>query len=188
MVIMTTHVGSIAPSTSKSGRNWGLFFWGVLVALSGFVFLFWPGLTLIAISQIAGVLLIIAGVFDFVTYFQNRKTGTQTAWAIVNGVCCLILGFLFLVHPIIASTVIPFIAGVFVLMYSIISIVSAVSMRSIIPVWGFMLANGIVAFLCGILFIAFPASFAIYLGAFMIMRGITMCAFGVSSSQLPKYF
>lgn len=185
---MTTHVKDISSSKSKSGRNWGLFFWGVVVALSGLVFLFWPGLTLIAISQIAGVLLIIAGVFDFYTYWQDRKVGAQSGWAIVNGACCLILGILFLIHPIVASTVIPFIVGVFVLLYSIISIVSAVSMRSVIPVWGFMLANGVVALLCGILFIVFPASFAIYLGAFMIMRGITMCAFGATSTQLPQYF
>lgn len=185
---MTTTVKKLASNSSKSSRNWGLFFGGLLVALSGIIFLCWPGLTLIAISQIAGVLLIAAGIFDFYTYWQNKKIGTQTAWAIVNGVCCLILGLLFLVHPLVASTVIPFIVGVFVLLYSIISIVSAVSMRSYIPVWGFMLANGIVALLCGILFIIFPESFAIYLGVFMIMRGVTMCAFGLTSSQLPQYF
>lgn len=183
-----TAQGKAIRSTSSSGRNWGLFFCGVLVALSGVVFIVWPGLTLIAISQIAGVLLIVAGIFDFVTYAQNKKIGTQTPWAIVNGICCVLLGLLFLLHPIVASTVIPFIAGIFVLFYSVISIVSAVSMRSYSSVWGFMLANGIISLLCGILFIMFPESFAIYLGVFMIMRGITMCAFGATSTQMSTYF
>lgn len=174
--------------SSKNERNWSLFFCGLLICVCGVMIIAWPGLTLVAISEIAGVLLVMAGVFDFVAYFRDRRFGMQTTWTIINGICCLILGLLFLVHPLVTSFVIPFIVGIFVLLYSVICIVSAVSMRSFMPAWGFMLANGIVSLVCGILFIAFPQSFAIYLGIFMIMRGVTMCAFGLSPQRKTIYY
>lgn len=185
---MSTRYANTDDMPSKSERNWGLFFCGLLVGLCGVIIVVWPGLTLVAISQIAGILLVMAGIFDFVAYFQNRRIGTQTIWTIINGICCLILGVLFLVHPLVTSFVIPFIVGIFVLFYSVICIVSGVSMRSFMPAWGFMLTNGIVSLICGILFIVFPESFAIYLGIFMLMRGITMCAFGLSSQKKITYF
>lgn len=178
----------ITSQYTRGGRNWGLFVMGLLVAICGFVFLFWPGASLIVITQIAGALLIVAGVFDFVAYAQDRKYGTETGWAIVNGVCCILLGLLFLVHPVVSASVLPFLIGVFVLIYGIISIIAAFGMRGLGPIWGFMLANGLVALLCGIMFIAMPASFVIFLGIFMIMRGITMCVYGVTTFKSDTLF
>ncbi len=185
---MTGRSATMTSQRSRSGRNWGLFIVGLLVALGGFVFLFWPGASLIAITQVAGALLIVGGIFDFVAYSQDRKYGTQTGWAIVNGICCILLGLMFLVHPIVSAAVLPFLVGVFVTAYAIVSIIAAFGMRNLGSIWGFMLANGLVSLLCGIMFITMPASFVIFLGVFMIMRGVTMCVYGVTTNRSDTLF
>ena len=51
-----------------------------------------------------------------------------------------------------------------------------------------MVANGIVAVLCGVLFLMSPEFFAIYLGIFLIMRGVTMSVLGVTAPNQISYF
>lgn len=172
---------------NSSGRNWGLLFAGIAAAIVGIIILAWPGLSLVSIAIIAGAMLIVGGVVDLASYFRLRGTDLTSGWAVVNAICSLILGIMFLVHPIAAASVIPMLAGIFVLCYGVIAVAAAVSLRKMGPGWGLMLLNGVISLLCGFMFIFMPGSFAIFLGVFLIMRGVTMAIFGVMSpkSVLP---
>ncbi len=165
------------------GRDWGLFFWGILLLVCGFVVMAWPDLSLVSIAIAAGAMLLVGGVFDAVAYFRLRKTGLETGWALVNAICSIILGIMFLVHPIVTASVIPFMAGIFVLVYGIMAIVAGVGLRGLGAGWGWMIANGIISILCAFMFMFMPASFVIFLGIFLVMRGITMAVFGLT---MPK--
>lgn len=169
--------------TQGSGRDWGMFFAGLAIIIAGFVIYFWPGLTLVSIAIIAGVMLIVGGIFDFVSYFKLKGTGLTSGWAIVNAICSLILGIMFIVHPVVSAAVIPMLVGIFVLFYGGMAIAAAISLRKYGSGWGLMLLNGIVSILCGVLFIMMPASFAIFLAVFLWMRGVTMCVYGLSTSR-----
>lgn len=164
------------------GRDWGLFFWGVLLLLCGIVVMLWPGLSLVSIAIVAGAMLLVSGIFDVVAYFRLRKTGLETGWALVNAICSIILGIMFLVHPIVTASVIPFMAGIFVLVYGIMAIAAGVGLRSYGTGagWGWMIANGIISILCALMFMFMPAAFVIFLGIFLVMRGITMAVFGLT--------
>lgn len=172
----------------KVKRDWGLFFGGILVFLSGLVILFWPGLTLVVIAEIAGVLLLIGGIFDLISYIRLRKTELSSGWALVNAICSLILGLMFLLHPIVTASVIPLLAGVFVIIYGVMAIVAAFSLRNAGTGWGLMLVNGIVSVICGFMFIFMPESFAIFLGIFLMMRGVTMSTFGIIAPSSASVF
>ncbi len=176
---------------SKSGRktDWGAFIIGVLVAICGFIIMVWPGLSLVMLAEIAGAWLLVAAVFSFVTWARTRKVVSGSGWTLANAICDLILGIMFLMHPLVAAGVIPLLVGCFVVSYGIFAIATAIGMRSVIGSgWGLMVLNGIVSLLCGVLFIVFPAFFAIYLGVFLIMRGVTMTVLSVTApGQMSAY-
>ena len=54
------------------GRGWEIFF-GVLSLIAGVVMLAWPGLSLVTLLTVAGVWLIVTGVFEIVAAFVIRR-------------------------------------------------------------------------------------------------------------------
>lgn len=167
----------------KVGRNWGMFAAGIALIIIGFVLLMVPGLTLVSIAIIAGCMFLAAGIVDAYAYFKYRKTEGLSGWALAYAICDIILGVLFIVHPVASAVVIPWVCGIFVAAYGIFEIVAAVRFHSEMSGWGWVLFAGIVSVLCGIAFFVAPGTFALFLGFFLMARGVQMAVFGVS---LPK--
>lgn len=173
---------------TKHSTDWGAFFVGILIALAGIIVLAWPGLTLVMLAQIAGIGLLAAAVFDAIKWWRIRGTVDGAGWTLVSGICDLILGIMFLVHPIVAAGVISLLVGCFVVVWGGFTIAAGFGMRKIVGSgWGWIVANGIVSVLCGALFLMSPEYFAIYLGIFLIMRGVTMSVLGVTAPNQSRY-
>ena len=62
--------------------------------------------------------------------------------------------------------------GIFVVAYGIFEIVAAVRFRDALPGWGWVLFAGIVSLFCGIAFFLWPGTFALFLGFFLMARGV----------------
>ena len=167
----------------KVGRNWGLFAAGIALLLIGFVLLMVPGLTLVSIAVIAGCMFLAAGIVDAWAYFRYRREERLSAWALAYAACDIILGVLFIVHPVASAVVIPWVMGIFVIAYGIFEIVASVRFHNVMPSWGWVLFSGIVSVLCGFAFIVAPGTFALFLGLFLMARGVQMAVFGVSLPQ-----
>ena len=161
-------------------RDWGLFAAGIALIIISFIFLLAPGLTMESIAAVAGAMLLVVGGMDVYTYARYRKSMTLSGWMLAYAICDIILGIMFLIHPIVAAAVIPWVAGIFVVAYGIFQIAMAVKLRDVMPGAGWLVANGIVSILCGICFFVWPASFAIFLAVFLMMRGVTMAVYGVT--------
>ena len=140
----------------KVGRNWGLFAAGIALVIIGFVLLMVPGLTLVSIAVIAGCMFLAAGIVDAYAYFKYREAEGLSGWALAYAICDIILGVLFIVHPIASAVVIPWVMGIFVVAYGIFEIVAAVRFRDALPGWGWVLFAGIVSLFCGIAFFLWP--------------------------------
>ena len=167
----------------KVGRNWGLFAAGIALVIIGFVLLMVPGLTLVSIAVIAGCMFLAAGIVDAYAYFKYREAEGLSGWALAYAVCDIILGVLFIVHPIASAVVIPWVMGIFVVAYGIFEIVAAVRFHDALPGWGWVLFAGIVSLFCGIAFFLWPGTFALFLGFFLMARGVQMAVYGVSLPQ-----
>ena len=76
-----------------------------------------------------------------------------SAWALAYAACDIILGVLFIAHPVVSAVVIPWVMGIFVIAYGIFEVVAAVRFHREIPGWGWVLFAGIVSLFCGIAFI-----------------------------------
>lgn len=167
----------------KVGRNWGMFAAGIALIIIGFILLMVPGLTLVSIAVIAGCMFLAAGIVDAYAYFRYRKSEGLSGWALAYAICDIVLGVLFIVHPIASAVVIPWVMGIFVCAYGIFEIVAAVRFRREMSGWGWTLFAGIVSVLCGISFFLFPGTFALFLGFFLMARGVQMAVYGVTLPQ-----
>lgn len=184
---MNASMGSPAGGQLKAKRDWGQFFGGLAVVAVGPVVVMWPGLTLVTLAFMAGVMLLAAGVFDVFTYFRMRTYGGRSAWALVGAACDIVLGAVFILFPLVTAAVIPWVTGAFVAAYGTFAIIAALRLRRVASGWGLMLANGIVAVVCGLLFAVLPESFVLFLGFFLMMRGVTMAVYGAIAPRIFPY-
>lgn len=160
-------------------RDWGMFAAGIALIIVGFVFLWAPGLTLVSIAAIVGAMFLVVGAFDVYTYARYHHSLDLSGWLLAYAICDIILGIVFLIHPILAAEVIPWVAGAFMAAYGIFEIVAGVQLRGSVT-WGWLLFGGIVSILCGVCFFIWPASFAIFLAFFLMMRGVTLAVYGAT--------
>lgn len=179
MHMKTPQSGAAKPTLA--GRDWGMFAAGAALVLMGFAVLVFPGLTLVTLATVAGVMFLVSGAFDLVAFARYRKDLVGAGWVLLNAVCNIVLGLVFLLHPLVTASVIPWVVGVFVIAYGVFASIAAFQLHKLGSSWGLMLANGIVALLCGVVFVVLPDVFALFLGMLLIMRGVTMAAYGVAS-------
>jgi len=166
-------------------RDWGLIVIGVLMALAGVSFIALPGITLVAITLFAGAAFLVSGVFDIISYVRFRKSMDLSRWLIVYAVFDIIIGAIFLLNPIVLAAVLPWAIGLFFVVFGIFEVVGSFRIRNTeAPLWGWMLASGLISVLCGVLFFIYPASFAIFIGIFTIVRGVSLVVYGASVDKM----
>lgn len=166
-------------------HDWTLIIAGILLILCGGVFAFSPVETLVTIAMFAGAFFLLAGIFDIVNYFRFRKSGLASGWTVFYGILDIVLGLMFLIHPIILAGVIPWLVGIFVAAFGIYECIAAFRVKKTgASLWGWILFSGIVSVLMGILFFAFPATFVIYIAIFLLMRGINLAIFGWNATSV----
>ena len=169
----------------KAGRDWNMVAAGVLLLLLALIFFLAPGLTLFTVALIAGAGLTVTGILDIVSYVRTRKTAPQPAWNVVYALMDIVIGLVFLIHPVAMSAVVPWIAAVCFFAFGVFSIVAAFMARSRhVPLWGWSLFAGVVDVLCGVAFFLAPESLVLFLALFVLMRAITLIVTGLSSRRL----
>ncbi len=160
-------------------RDWSLFAMGIVVFLIGAIILIWPESSWETLVIIAGVFLLVEAVFSLVVFFRYRSQIQGAGWIIANVVLSVILGLMFLIHPIVAEAVIPWVVGIFMIVYGVFSFFGGIFMHEAGSLRWVMVVGGIVGVLCGILFVAVPVLFVIFLGAFFLVRGVFIAIFAL---------
>ena len=105
-------------STVKK-HDWGLIIAGILLVVLAFVIGFYPGLTLVMITAILGAGLLVSGIFDIVGYFNLNRVGNPSGWIVAYAVLDIILGAMFLFHPVVLSGVVSWVVGIFVIIFGV---------------------------------------------------------------------
>ncbi|MEG1197400.1 MAG: DUF308 domain-containing protein [Raoultibacter sp.] len=165
--------------------DWGLIIAGVLLVVCAGVCAFFPGLTLVTIAAIAGAGFLISGIGDVIFYVRNRKTMEMSGWALAYAILDIVLGLMFLLHPMAFAAVIPWVVSFGFLIFGLFEIVVSIKTKGMgAGMWGFSLFSGIVNILCAIALFLLPASFAIFIALFALWRGIAMVVQGISVGKL----
>lgn len=168
-------------SQTKKEKNWSLIVPGALLIIFGALCAFYPGITLLSVTFVAGAGFIFAGIVNIVSYARECKIMGLSGWYVVYGILDILVGLMLLIHPFATAYVIPWLIGSFVIVYAIIEIVSIVSLRRTLgPIWGLGLASAILSLLVGFCFFIFPETLAIFIALFAVIRGATLIAAGWS--------
>ena len=134
---------------------------------------------------LAGAAFLVSGVFDIINYVRFHKVMNLSGWAIAYAVLDIVIGLMFLIHPLALAGVIPWMIGAFFIIFGVFEIVGSFKIKGTgSSLWGWMLFSGIIGALCGVLFFVFPASFVIYMAVFVIMRGVSLAIYGASSRTI----
>lgn len=181
-----------APSSRKGAkmqtekkRDWGVIVAGVLLVVCAFVCLMMPGVTLVTITMIAGAGFLVSGIMDVIEYARFRRQLMLSGWALAYAILDILIGAMFLFHPLAFSVVLPWLIGGFFVAFGVFEIVMAVRGRSVgMPLWGWAVFSGVVGVICGIMFFLNPAMLSIFIALFMIMRGATLLVFGWNAGRM----
>lgn len=165
-------------------HDWGLIVAGILLVVCAFFFLAAPGLTLVTITAIAGAAFLVSGIFDIINYVRFHKVMNLSGWAIAYAVLDIIIGLMFLIHPLAFAAVIPWVIGAFFIVFGVFEIIGAFGVRKTgVSLWGWMLFSGIISALCGLTFFFSPATFSIFLSVFILMRGASLMFYGWNANK-----
>ena len=170
---------------TEKKHDWGTIVAGVLLVVCAFVCLLMPGVTLVTITMIAGAGFLVSGIMDAIEYARFRKQLMLSGWVLAYALLDILIGAMFLLHPLAFSVVLPWLIGGFFVAFGVFEIVMAVRGRSAgMPMWGWAVFSGVVGVICGIMFFLNPAMLSIFIALFMVMRGATLLVFGWNAGRM----
>lgn len=165
-------------------RDWGLIVAGILLAICACFIIAMPGLTLVTLTAVAGAGFLVSGIFDIVAYARFHRQMDLSGWAIAYAILDIVLGLMLLLHPLALAGVIPWVVGLFFVVFGIFELVGSFKVKGTgASMWGWMLFSGIISVLCGITFFLNPATFSIFLAVFVLMRGVSLLFYGWNTGK-----
>ena len=116
---------------SASSNWWLLLIRGIIGIIIGLLVFFWPGLTAIVLFTLIGIWAIVLGVFELLAVFA-LPGDLRLEWSFVlGGILSIILGLLFIRHPIAGMLSLVWVLGIFAVAYGLVQIVHAFRYRSL---------------------------------------------------------
>ncbi len=172
----------------SAGRaNWGLVILGICFFVIGLAFLFMPGITLVTIAIIAGISLLASGIYGFVIYFTKKNELDMSGWVIAYSLCDLLMGVIFLLHPVLTAAMLPWIGGVVLIVAGALEVFAAFGLRGGGLATGGVFVNGAFAVICGIAFLILPWAFVYFIAFFLIARGVMLVLYGLTFKNSSRY-
>jgi uncharacterized membrane protein HdeD (DUF308 family) len=171
------------------GKNCGWFMlWGVILIALGTIAISAATLTTLATVIFLGVLIFLSGVIqvvDAVTLWLGKWRGFFTH--VIIGLLYLAVGLILIESPITSSASITLVLGIFYVALGLARIFYSSSTR--LPRWKWVLFNGLISLLLGILILAnWPASGMLIIGLFvgidLLFCGIAYLSLGFACRSL----
>ena len=78
-------------SQEKAEKNWSLIVPGVLLIFFGALCAFYPGITLLSVTFVAGAGFVFAGIVNIISYVRERKTAGLSGWYVAYGILDIII-------------------------------------------------------------------------------------------------
>ncbi|MFC4910095.1 HdeD family acid-resistance protein [Actinomadura gamaensis] len=156
---------------------WVLLVRGAVAVLFGVLALFWPGITVWALTVLFGAYALVDGVFSLAGAFQGVP-GQSRAWLAVAGICGILLGLMAFAWPGATALVLLMLIAAWAVVTGVLEIVGAVRMRRTIDDAWLFGVSGAVSVVFGVLLFVWPASGALavvwLIGLFAIVTGAMM--------------
>jgi uncharacterized membrane protein HdeD (DUF308 family) len=178
--------GSLAPGASllhTMATNWWLVVLrGVAAIIFGILAFVWPGITLLTLVLFWGAFALVDGVLAIIAAVKGGNPMPRW-WLAIVGIAGIAAGALtFLMPGLTALVLVTFIAA-WAIVLGVMEIYGAIKLRKEIEGEWFLILNGVLAVIFGILLLWRPGIGALTLvwiiGAYAIILGIIYIAFGL---------
>lgn len=169
-------------------RNWGwLLALGILLVILGIIALVDSVSFTVMSMFLFGWVLLVAGIIEAVQAFRHRRAG-HLFLHVLNAVLSIIVGLMLIRHPLAGALVITLLLAAYFTVAGIFRIVAALSMR--IRRWGWLLADGIITLILGILvWTGWPVSglwiIGLFIGIDLIVAGWSEVMLAIAARAIP---
>ena len=174
----------IEPEKKSRHYKWWFVALGVLVTLAGVACITWPAISLAVVAAVAGICFLASGITRIATFF-DLGSALLGASSLFMGILDVIVGIMFLIHPLIGGITIAMLGGIALIVTGVMDVVASLRMKRVIGTGPMVLEiiGAIVTVICGVLILMAPRLFIIYLGIMLIIRGVmaVISAFMVSA-------
>ncbi|CAB4868940.1 unannotated protein [freshwater metagenome] len=166
---------------------WIFMLFGVLALAAGIILIAWPGISLVTLAVVAGIFLLVDGVFAVVGSILAGKGAEGRGLLAIIGVLSVIAGIVMVKHPFNTLVILVIILGLWLVLSGIVRFVAAVAEQENRPT---NIAVGIFDLVAGIVILVWPgiglSTLAILAGIIFIARGVVFFAGGLQLRRLPK--
>jgi uncharacterized membrane protein HdeD (DUF308 family) len=140
-----------------------------------------PATTIGVLVFIVGIYVLLSGIFALVAAVQFRHETEQWLPLLLKGGLEIIIGIIFLAHPILSSVAFAWWIGIWAIIAGVFEIVAAARMRRYVQgEWAFI-GSGVVSVLLGLVLVVDPAIGVIVAGW---MIGVYAILFGIFQISL----
>jgi uncharacterized membrane protein HdeD (DUF308 family) len=169
-------------------RNWGWFLvLGIIIVLAGIVAISSAVIATLAGVVILGTLALIGAGAQLVAAIFSRRWGGFFLHVLI-GLLYLVMGFLIIQHPLAAAAGLTLLLALAFLVGGLFRIIFALSER--FPNWGWVLLNGIITLVLGILIWRhWPEDalwvIGLFIGIDLLFNGWSLVMLGLAAKSLP---
>lgn len=148
----------------------------VIYMIFGLVLLVWPDLSLQTLCYVLGAMFIVFGLTHIVLYFIKDRMNAFLQMDLVSGVFGIAAGIFVLVKPRLVIELLPFLAGVLMILGSVIKLQNALDLKRLtFGKWYLGLAAAAVMLLMGVILVVNPFEtmrvIVVLMGAGMLVDG-----------------
>lgn len=168
----------------------------IIYIIVGLIMLLNPGFISDAVNYVIGVLVIIYGVIYSISLYQKREIEMYGKFDFLAGIICISFGLFLILNPDTLGSLIPFCAGVILLMDAIRFIINSIRLKKL------NYGSWIVNLIIGLVFLGFSIAIIVkakeisfllirFIGAFLIIDAIldffTELRFRKVEKKVEKY-
>jgi uncharacterized membrane protein HdeD (DUF308 family) len=157
-----------------SSAWWLLMLVGFVAVAAGVIVLVQPGISLTSLAVVAGIFLLVEGVYELFSSFSKKSEHRGTL--AVLGVISVIAGLLLVRHPIGGVVAISLFLGIWLVAFGLVRLVGSFDDTN--RAWNLLVA--VVAIIAGVLIVANPtiavSTLGLIVGIAFVVRGVGLVA------------
>ncbi|MDQ8954160.1 HdeD family acid-resistance protein [Acinetobacter rudis] len=163
-----------------------LIIFGVLLIVSGLLFVTFTGIATLTSVYLFGLLMIFAGILQAIMSMSALNGGHRWLWLLFS-LLYILAGFFAFKAPLATASALTWLIAAFILLGGIFRIVSAFQLR-MVNGWGWVLFSGILLFATGLLIAFNPTSplwlLGLMLGLDLLFQGINLLILSFAIKKL----
>jgi uncharacterized membrane protein HdeD (DUF308 family) len=162
---------------------WALVIRGVAGVLFGIGALVWPPAAVTVLVLLFGAYALVDGIFNIVAAVRAPRQGQRWGWLTFSGVIGIATGLITFFFPGITAVALVLLVAAWSVVTGVAEIVAAVRLRKLVRHEWLWILSGVLSVAFGVLLFLLPAAgavaLAIWIGAYMLVFGALLIAFGI---------